>query len=256
MKHGPPSQQYAGRAEEGRAWPKGAAPPSPRWRSFDARATSYDRWYETPLGAFADRVEREAIFGLLRPQSGERILDIGCGTGRYALELSRLGARAVAVDPSSGMLAAARVERTAPGGPAYLRAVGERLPFVSAAFDAVIGVTTLEFAEDVDSMLAEAVRVTKSGGRLVVGVLNRRGLWAARRKKSRSPLWADARFFGWGELRARLEAYGSVRGRRALFVPPQLGWLPRPLLGLLEALGGRLARPWGAFIAMRLDIGR
>ncbi|GAG47611.1 unnamed protein product, partial [marine sediment metagenome] len=98
--------------------------------------------------------------------------------------------------------------------------------------------------------------VTKSGGRLVVGVLNRRGPWAARRKRSRSPLWADARFFGWRELQARLETYGNVRGRRALFVPPQLAWVPLPLLGLIEALGGCLARPWGAFIAMRLDIGR
>lgn len=256
MNHGPPSQYCAGRAEEARTCPKAAASPSPRWRTFDEQATSYDRWYETPLGAFADRVEREAIFALLKPQSGERILDIGCGTGRYALEMGRLGARAVGVDPSSGMLAVARVERTAPGGLAYLRAVGERLPFASAAFDAVIAVTTLEFAADVDGMLAEAVRVTKSGGRLVVGVLNRRGPWAARRKRSRSPLWADARFFGWRELQARLETYGNVRGRRALFVPPQLGWVPPPLLGLIEALGGRLARPWGAFIAMRLDIGR
>lgn len=227
------------------------------WCPFDARAGSYDGWYETSLGAFADRVERDAIFRLLKPRPGERILDIGCGTGRYALELARLGATAVVgVDPSMAMLAVAKAERALPGGSAYLRAVGEHLPFSSAAFDVVIAVTSLEFAADVDAMLAEAVRVTRSGGRVVIGALNGRSLWAVRRRRSRSPLWAAARFFDRGDLRAKLEPYGEVEDRLALFVPPQLGWVPPWLLGLLDRLGALLARPWGAFIALRLEVKR
>lgn len=226
------------------------------WWPFDEHATSYDHWYETPLGAFADRVEREAVFGLLKPVVGERILDVGCGTGRYALELASRGVNAVGVDPSAGMLAVAAARQSPQGNSGYARAAGERLPFVSGAFDGVIIVTTLEFALDDEAVLGEAVRVTRAGGRLVVGALNRRGPWAAKRRGSGSPLWSRAHFFGWRELREQLERLGGVSGQRVLFVPPQLDWLPPPLFGLIEWVGRRVAHPWGAFIALRADIRR
>jgi ubiquinone/menaquinone biosynthesis C-methylase UbiE len=241
-----------------------APPPPTRWRPFDAAAATYDDWFKTPLGAFADQVERQAIFKLLAPQAGELILDVGCGTGRYARELARRGARAIGVDPSRGMLAVARAARASGRGPqtaaqpdqSYIRAAGEALPFRSAAFDGVVTVTTLEFATDPNALLSEAVRVSRAGGRVVVGVLSRRGSWAARRRRSRSPLWANARFFTEDDLRAMLERYGSVQIRRALFVPPQLGWVPSPLMALVERLGATMARCWAAFIAARVDVGR
>jgi ubiquinone/menaquinone biosynthesis C-methylase UbiE len=240
-------------------------PPSPtRWRPFDEAAATYDDWFKMPLGAFADQVERHAIFKLLAPQAGELILDIGCGTGRYARELARRGTRAIGVDPSMGMLAVAQAARASGRGhqtaahpdPSYIRAAGEALPFRSGTFDGVVIVTTLEFATDPDALLSEAVRVSRAGGRVVVGALSRRGPWAARRKKSRSPLWANARFFTEDDLRAMLERYGSVQSRRALFVPPQLGRVPSPLMPLVERLGATMAGRWAAFIAARVDVGR
>ena len=226
----------------------------PLWRPFDGAAAAYDEWYESPLGAFADRVERRVIFELLAPQGGELVLDVGSGTGRYTLELFRRGARAVGVEPSSGMLAVAQGTRAPAGGPSYVRAAGEALPFRARAFDGVVIVTTLEFAADPDALLLEAVRVTRVGGRVVVGALSRSGPWAARRRRSRSPLWAGARFFTEGDLRATLERYGPVRSRRVLLVPPQLARVPSPLLMLLERLGVVLARRWAAFIAARVDL--
>jgi ubiquinone/menaquinone biosynthesis C-methylase UbiE len=226
----------------------------PLWRPFDGAAAAYDEWYESPLGAFADRVERRVIFELLAPQGGELVLDVGSGTGRYTLELFRRGARAVGVEPSSGMLAVAQGTRAPAGGPSYVRAAGEALPFRARAFDGVVIVTTLEFAADPDALLLEAVRVTRAGGHIAVGALSPRGPWAARRRRSRSPLWAGARFFKEGELRAMLERYGPVRSRRALLVPPQLAWAPSPLLMLLERLGAVLAGRWAAFIAVRVNV--
>jgi ubiquinone/menaquinone biosynthesis C-methylase UbiE len=224
------------------------------WRPFDGAAAAYDEWYESPLGAFAERVERQAVFELLAPQAGELILEVGSGTGRYTLELFHRGARAVGVEPSTGMLAVAQERRSPVDGPSYVRAVGEALPFRSRVFDGVVIVTTLEFASDPDALLSEAVRVTRVGGRVVAGALSRRGPWAARRRRSRSPLWAGARFLMEGELRAMLERYGPVRSRRALLVPPQLARVPSPLLMLLERLGVVLARRWAAFIAVRVDL--
>src|SRR3990172_11345053 len=48
---------------------------------FRDLAASYDAWYQTPLGAFAHAVERDAVLGLAEAKPGERALDIGCGTG-------------------------------------------------------------------------------------------------------------------------------------------------------------------------------
>jgi hypothetical protein len=53
-----------------------------------------------------------------------------------------------------------------------------------------------------------------------------------------------------------LGRYGPVETRRALFVPPQLGWAPAPLMALVERLGARFAGRWAAFIAARVDVGR
>jgi ubiquinone/menaquinone biosynthesis C-methylase UbiE len=230
------------------------ARPGPPWQPFDDAGATYDDWYKSPLGAFAEEVERRAVFELLAPHAGELILDVGSGTGRYALELFRRGARAVGVEPSTGMLAVARERRAPAGGPSYVLAAGEALPFRSRTFDGVVIVTTLEFAAHPDALLLEAVRVTRTGGRVVVGALSRRGPWAARRRRSRSPLWAGARFFTEGELRAMLERYGPVRSRRALLAPPQLAGAPSWLLMVVERLGVVLARRWAAFIAVSVDV--
>jgi ubiquinone/menaquinone biosynthesis C-methylase UbiE len=201
-------------------------------------------------------VERRALFELLASEPGELILDVGCGTGRYVQELAGRGARAIGVDPSTAMLAVARAARTSISGPSYVRATGEALPLRSGVFDGVIIVTTLEFAADPGTLLAEAVRVSRASGRVVVGALSRRGPWAARRRRSPSPLWAAARFFTEGELRAMLGRYGPVQSRRALFVPPQLGRAPPLLMALMERLGAVFAGRWPAFIAARVDVGR
>jgi len=228
----------------------------PLWRPFDEQAASYDRWYETPLGAFADRVEREAVFGLLQPTPGERILDVGCGTGRYALELASRGVDAVGVDPSVAMLAVATARCAPNGNPAYVRGIAEHLPFASEAFDALICVTTLEFVRDVDAALLEAARVTKTGGRLVLGVLNARGPWAARRRRSQDAVWKSARFFSRAEIEEQLQPFGDVRSRVAVYPPPQLSGAPQPVLSMVERLGARLAPSLGAFMALRVDLRR
>jgi ubiquinone/menaquinone biosynthesis C-methylase UbiE len=231
-----------------------ASVPRAGWRAFDELAPTYDKWFETGLGAFADKVERRLLFELLAPRPGELIMDVGCGTGRYVQELARRGAQAVGVDPSIGMLSVAA--RAPVGGPSYTRATGEALPFRAGAFDGALIVTTLEFAADPDTLLSETVRVIRSDGRVVVGALSRRGPWAARRRRSPSPLWAGARFFTEGDLRAMLGRYGPVQSRRALFVPPQLGRAPPPLLAVVERLGSVLAGRWAAFIAARVDVRR
>ncbi|MEK7370744.1 MAG: hypothetical protein AAB265_04735, partial [candidate division NC10 bacterium] len=56
--------------------------------NFDTLAPAYDAWYDTPLGRLVDRLEAEAVLGLVGEGPGAWALDLSCGTGRYAFALA------------------------------------------------------------------------------------------------------------------------------------------------------------------------
>jgi ubiquinone/menaquinone biosynthesis C-methylase UbiE len=114
---------------------------------------------------------------LLDVQAGDRVIDLGCGTGRHVLELSKRPGVIHGADISRHDLRVARylleIMRRRDEVRArvhWLQMAGERLPFRDAAFDRVICTETLEHVDD-DSVLArELVRVLKPGGILAVSV--------------------------------------------------------------------------------------
>jgi ubiquinone/menaquinone biosynthesis C-methylase UbiE len=121
----------------------------------------------------ADDVRLAALRRCLGPLSGQRILDLGCGKGRFASRLEQEGARVVGLDRSAAMLAGAeRLDR--------IRASARRLPFGHAAFDAVIAVEVFEHLAGVDVVLEEIRRVLRRGGLLAV-VDKNAGSWNAQR---------------------------------------------------------------------------
>jgi arsenite methyltransferase len=115
------------------------------------------------------RTIREAL--ALRP--GERVLDVGSGPGfltsEMALEVGPEG-RVHGVDASESMLALARRrERAAAAAPVELYVADAlELPFADASLDAVVSTQVLEYVDDVPAALAEARRVLRPSGRLLV----------------------------------------------------------------------------------------
>jgi trans-aconitate 2-methyltransferase len=120
------------------------------------------------------------VLARLEPVAGQRILDLGCGSGRLTDELAAaLGqGHVVALDRSAAMLAEAAVriaERPVPAGPHpveprvrihFVRGDGAHLPFVDA-FDAVFSTATFHWIRDHDQLFSSIYRALAPGGRLV-----------------------------------------------------------------------------------------
>jgi demethylmenaquinone methyltransferase/2-methoxy-6-polyprenyl-1,4-benzoquinol methylase len=131
---------------------------------FDGVAQRYDLT-NTVLSFGQDRGWRRATRAALGLRPGERVLDVGAGTGVSTEELSRSGAFAVGLDLSIGMLRAGRhAGRRVP----LLAGDALRLPFPDATFDAVTISFALRNVVDNEGALRELGRVTRPGGRLVV----------------------------------------------------------------------------------------
>jgi SAM-dependent methyltransferase len=103
-------------------------------------------------------------------QSGQRVLDVACGTGvlaRTVAERVGSGGSVVGIDINAGMLAVA--QRMAPAIE-WRAGRAEALPFDTASFDAVVSQFGLMFFEDRRAALQELLRVLRPGGRLAVAV--------------------------------------------------------------------------------------
>jgi ubiquinone/menaquinone biosynthesis C-methylase UbiE len=102
-----------------------------------------------------------AVFELLNPQPGERVLDVGCGEGSLTVRIAAAGAVVVGIDASPDMIGGA----TARGLDARL-VNAEDLPFDNE-FDAVFSNAALHWVHDHDAMLDGVRRALKSDGRFV-----------------------------------------------------------------------------------------
>jgi 2-polyprenyl-6-hydroxyphenyl methylase/3-demethylubiquinone-9 3-methyltransferase len=105
-----------------------------------------------------------AVVESLPPLNGLRVLDLGCGQGRFGRQLAARGARVVGLDPSSAML------RRGPSGLPRVLGSARRLPFAEGSFDAVVAIEVFEHvpAALLPRALDEARRVLRPGGRLAV----------------------------------------------------------------------------------------
>ena len=113
-------------------------------------------------GVLAGLVPLE-VCTLLRIGPGDKVLDLAAGTAVSTVELRKSGAWCVAADFSVGMLAAGGARKVP-------KVAGDatRLPFGDAVFDAVTISFGLRNVVDTETALAEMLRVTRPGGRLVV----------------------------------------------------------------------------------------
>lgn|GEM_PF-6461253 len=128
---------------------------------------------EGPMDEGFTQAEHDFVFGKLR--SGQKVLDMGCGTGRFTVPMAALGVRVSGLDISQAMLDVARRKLATKGLSAELYE-GDMacLPFEDGSFDVVTSMLALMHIpiNDREIVFAEACRVLRPGGRMIIGVKN------------------------------------------------------------------------------------
>jgi SAM-dependent methyltransferase len=123
---------------------------------FNVSDTAYDNF----MGRYSVRLA-PLFADFAGIESGQRVLDVGAGTGALTSELVRRGAAASAADPSPSFVAALRERLPAIG---VHEASAEELPWPDESFDAVLAQLVLTFMRDASAGLAEMKRVVRPGG--------------------------------------------------------------------------------------------
>ena len=211
---------------------------------FGPLAARYDAWYRTPVGQAHDRVQKQDVSGLLRAgRAGERLLDVGCGTGHWSRYFAARGYRVTGVDIAPEMIAAAGA---AASDGEFLVADALDLPFEDGAFDVAASMTVLEFVSEPASLLREMARCTRPGGTLLIGTLNRLAPINRQRLRELRRPYASGRLLSPGELTELLRPFGRVE-----IAATPVAEKPRPSAParfLRRCLGRRRQRLTGALM--------
>lgn len=212
---------------------------------YDRLAKEYDSGrFGNSYGKFIDEQERAILDKRLKGVNPDRVLDMGCGTGRL------LGYADSGIDASGAMLAEAQKKFP---GKKLLQGDAARTPFEDAIFDAVISFHVLMHLdkEKTESLLTEASRVLKKGGRFIFDVPSRKRRKAVGYKAAD---WHGANAFAIRELRKspgnwELKSYQGV-----LFLPihrfPHR--IRKPLFMLDQLLTRSFLREYSSYLVIEL----
>jgi ubiquinone/menaquinone biosynthesis C-methylase UbiE len=138
------------------------------WRKNPSACPYSQRiWVELPHPG----ITRARLIDILAPQAGERVLEIGPGTGYYTFEMAQRLGQVDLFDIQQEMLDHVMREADRRGVTNVAPRLGDAqdLPYDDGTFEAVVLITVLGEIPDQDRALAEIGRVLKPGGRLIVG---------------------------------------------------------------------------------------
>jgi SAM-dependent methyltransferase len=137
---------------------------------FDAKAATWSEKY-APEGRLAGRLAQLAGAVGHHATSGERVLDLGCGTGELARYMAFMGLHATGCDISPEMLShAAAADQSGAVGWVQLDPNWRTLPFDADTFDVVVAASVLEYVDSPDDFLRECARVLRPSGILLCTV--------------------------------------------------------------------------------------
>lgn len=151
--------------------------------------TLYERWFLTPAGMYVDDKEKELLINSMRFKRDERVLEIGCGSGRNIEYLGDIGLKAAGVEPVDELVRRARLKSSIKADQ-IIRAPYEKIPMAGNSFENVIFMNSFAFATDKNEALKEAFRIASK--KVAVGFLNRNSITTLFKVKERTSVYHDA----------------------------------------------------------------
>ena len=190
-------------------------------RYYNEEASIYDESrYETESGRRLDQFQKRVLLQYLNDVPTEaKILEYGCGTGRFLPTVREKGHRLVGVDVSSNMLLLAEKRL-------HMKMItdidlklidGKTIPFADNSFDAIYSILVVNLVPDFNKLFIEISRVLKPGGTFIFNVPNFSsvffpvGLYVGVRGRTRTSNAAGSRYSHWfsaGEVKSALDSAG------------------------------------------------
>ena len=166
---------------------------------FDDHVAEYEAWFERY--PFVFETELAAIKKIWPVEKDAMTLEVGSGTGRFS---KALGIRS-GLEPSAGMDAKAE-ER----GIETVRGVAEEMPYQNQQFDVVLMNFCISYFENLQRAFAEAFRVLRSGGVLIVGFIDKNSLLGKyyEGKRNKSTFYKSANYYSVNEVEEKVKAAG------------------------------------------------
>lgn len=193
---------------------------------FDKEASEYDKWYQSKLGEFVDKVETELAFSLFKPTPGMKILDVGCGTGNFSIKLAEMGCKVTGIDKSEKMLEKARQKAKDRGLDIEFRIMDVyNIDFPDESFDGVFSMAAFEFVNKAQEAYNEMYRVLKKDGYLLIGTINKESKWGdlyLSKPFQENSVFKYADFKSMDDMKS-WDSENVVDSGEALFIPPETG---------------------------------
>ncbi len=149
----------------------------------------YERWFLTPVGMYVDEKEKDLLITSMRFKRGERVLEIGCGTGRYIQYLTELELDAVGVEPIEDMAKKA-IQKSTIKKEQIIIGPYEKIPVGDNSFENVIFMHSFAFSVDKEQVIKEAYRIASK--KIGIGFLNKHSLTTIFKVKERRDVYKDA----------------------------------------------------------------
>jgi len=215
---------------------------------FDSLASSYDSWFDTPVGQKVKALELDLLIKLINPQRGLKMLEVGIGTGLFAMEFRNYGLEVSGIDPSEKMLEIARGR-----GFDVKAGVGENIPYEDDTFDVVLAMTSLEASREPSRFLSEMKRVAKPSGKVVVAVLNLLSFYGLSRRIRglfKNSVFNELHFYTYWEFKKLLQRhFEEVYVSSSVFFNPSPPGFILKKAEAIEEFGRKYLKPFGALLA-------
>lgn len=210
----------------------------------------YESWFFTPAGVYVDEKEKATLLQIMRFKRGEKVLEVGCGTGRYVEYFNDLGLIATGIEPMDELIKIA-LQKSKIKKEQIIKSSYEKLPFDDESFDNVVSLIALQFSVDIKAALKEMVRVAKN--KVGIGFLNKNSLTNFFNTKERRLLYRDATPLTAEQLKKFLfEIYRDkinefeINVKYTLYLPVKVGYLIPFVDDFLE----KLNLPFGDYAVM------